>query len=227
MIDKLRKITDDIYDRIESLHAGMDRRHAMAIGAAAGVTIAAIIAVLTTWDTRHRRPEIFTEMAYSVAGESQADRSDLEGFPFADGRVQRPTPEGTVYFGQLGLTPWMFDRKKFEDLPKEQQDAINAIGIPSKIEQQDFDANLARGEQVYRMSCSPCHGRNADGQAPVNNYGMGAVPLRTTTKSDGAIYHQIVAGGSLMPSHADRVRPDDRWRVILYLRSLQGKYDEK
>ena len=70
-------------------------------------------------------------------------------------------------------------------------------------------------------------GRGSDGQAPVNNYGMGAVSLRNTAKTDGAIYHQIVAGGSLMPAHADRVRPDDRWRVILYLRSLQGKYDEK
>ena len=39
---------------------------------------------------------------------------------------------------------------------------------------------------------------------------------------DGQVFHIISRGQGIMPSHAAQVLPDDRWRVILYLRQLQG-----
>ena len=32
----------------------------------------------------------------------------------------------------------------------------------------------------------------------------------------------LARGQGIMPSHAAQVLPDDRWRVVLYLRGLQG-----
>jgi hypothetical protein len=40
--------------------------------------------------------------------------------------------------------------------------------------------------------------------------------------SGGQMFHIITYGQKNMPSHAAQVPPDDRWRVIAYVRSLQG-----
>jgi hypothetical protein len=38
---------------------------------------------------------------------------------------------------------------------------------------------------------------------------------------DGQIYHTITLGfGSMMP-HGAQIRPDDRWKLVLYVRKLQ------
>ncbi len=39
---------------------------------------------------------------------------------------------------------------------------------------------------------------------------------------DGQIYHIITRGQGIMPSHAAQVLLPDRWKVVLYLRQLQG-----
>jgi len=39
--------------------------------------------------------------------------------------------------------------------------------------------------------------------------------------ADGHIYRHITHGIGNMPSHESQIEREDRWRVILYLRSLQ------
>ena len=40
--------------------------------------------------------------------------------------------------------------------------------------------------------------------------------------ADGQIFHIVTYGQKNMPSYAAQVPLDDRWRVIAYVRSLQG-----
>jgi mono/diheme cytochrome c family protein len=39
--------------------------------------------------------------------------------------------------------------------------------------------------------------------------------------TDGQIYHIITMGRGLMASYAAQVEPDDRWKIILYIRKMQ------
>ena len=89
---------------------------------------------------------------------------------------------------------------------------------------QPTPVNLERGKEVYETICIVCHGPGGEGDGPI----IGRFPnppnlLAEHARSypDGRIYHVITRGQGLMPSHAVQVRPDDRWKTILYVRQLQ------
>lgn len=86
-------------------------------------------------------------------------------------------------------------------------------------------AALARGRQVYETMCLVCHGPQGAGDGPI----IGRFPNPPALTADharnlpdGQIYHIVARGQAIMPSHAAQVLPDDRWRVILHVRHLQG-----
>lgn len=84
---------------------------------------------------------------------------------------------------------------------------------------------LARGRQVYDTICTVCHGPKGEGDGPI----IGRFPNPPSLLAgharalpDGQIVHIISRGQGIMPSHAVQVLLEDRWRVLLYLRDLQG-----
>lgn len=128
------------------------------------------------------------------------------------GPALRVPPEGTV---PVGWVPFPYGPG-----PDEAKRAGLELANP-------FDAspeNLERGKRVFGSVCFVCHGMRGEGDGPI----IGRFPnppslLATRARSlpDGQIFHIITRGQGIMPSHAIQVRPDDRWRVILYLRQLQ------
>ena len=86
--------------------------------------------------------------------------------------------------------------------------------------------NIARGQYVFSNYCVVCHGAGGAGDGPlIPKYPN--PPAYQTEKSkalpDGTMFHVITLGRNNMPSHAAQVSPEDRWKVILYIRKLQGK----
>ena len=92
-------------------------------------------------------------------------------------------------------------------------------------------ANLVRrpdsrgGEELYLTYCAVCHGFQGAGDGPVREI----LPLSLLTAqargyNDGYIYSMIRYGRGRMPQYGDKiVRPDERWAVVDYVRSLQAK----
>ena len=84
---------------------------------------------------------------------------------------------------------------------------------------------LARGDVVFHTICVTCHGAAGEGDGPVVPR-FPAPPSLTAPHArglaDGQIFHIITRGQGLMPSHAAQVVPEDRWKVALYVRQLQG-----
>lgn len=86
-------------------------------------------------------------------------------------------------------------------------------------------ANLGRGKQVFENVCIVCHGPGGAGDGPV----IGRFPNPPSLTAahargypDGRIVHVISRGQGIMPPHAAQVLIEDRWRLVLYLRELQG-----
>lgn len=86
------------------------------------------------------------------------------------------------------------------------------------------EANLARGKQVFENVCIVCHGPRGEGDGTI----IGRFPnppsllaAHARALPDGQLFHVILRGQGIMPSHAAQVLPDDRWKVILHVRSLQ------
>jgi mono/diheme cytochrome c family protein len=86
-------------------------------------------------------------------------------------------------------------------------------------------ALLERGQQRYRIYCTPCHSELGDGNGMVVQRGFQRPPsyhserLRQATTQH--FYDVITHGYGVMYSLAGRVAPDDRWSIAAYIRALQ------
>ena len=126
---------------------------------------------------------------------------------FTDGRSARPLVENTVPRGSL------IEEDLF--VPKDS----NAFPLPLNMEL------LERGEDRYKIFCSPCHGLQGDGNGMVAVRGMKHPPSyhqdRLRQVPNGYIYDVITDGFGAMLGYSAQVPPRDRWAIVAYVRALQ------
>jgi mono/diheme cytochrome c family protein len=126
---------------------------------------------------------------------------------FGDGRSARPLLENTVARGSIANDEL--------SIPKES----NAFPLPVN------EQLLERGEDRYKVFCSPCHGLQGDGNGMVAMRGMKHPPSyhqdRLRQVPNGYIYDVITNGFGAMYGYSAQVPPRDRWAIIAYVRALQ------
>jgi mono/diheme cytochrome c family protein len=132
---------------------------------------------------------------------------------FGDHRSARPQVEGTVARGHLRT-----------DLARYTGKGANNIDVdtfPFAIARADLD----RGRERFNIYCTPCHGRLGDGNGMIVKRGFRQPPSyyidRLKQAPVGHYFDVVTNGFGAMPSYASRVAPDDRWRIIAYIRALQ------
>jgi len=163
----------------------------------------------TDRDLTQRNYEFMPEMVRSPAYETYAPNPNFE-----NGITLQATQPGTIPRGPLPL--------HYEPTIEEAVRAGEELRNPFSAK--DTDA-LARGAFVYKNYCSACHGPGGkgDGQVPQRGIPPPASLLaeNAVEMKDGQMFHVLTYGWRNMPSPAPQVSRDDRWRVILYIRSLQ------
>jgi mono/diheme cytochrome c family protein len=86
-------------------------------------------------------------------------------------------------------------------------------------------ALLERGQERFRIYCTPCHSELGDGHGMIVQRGFPPPPSyhidRLRTAPVGHFYDVITNGYGAMYSFADRVQPQDRWAIASYIRALQ------
>jgi len=89
--------------------------------------------------------------------------------------------------------------------------------------------SIAAGKQVYTRTCAPCHGTSGEG-GPGNDLIPAAPDLTDAMwdhgSSDGEIFTSIkngIAPDFNMTPFKDRLKDDDIWNVVIYLRSIAKK----
>jgi hypothetical protein len=126
---------------------------------------------------------------------------------FADGRSERPLVENTVARGSLANDEFA--------LPKDS----NNFPLPVTME------TLQRGEERYKIFCSPCHGLQGDGNGMIASRGMKHPPSyhidRLRNSPTGYYYDVMTNGFGVMYSYNAQIPPRDRWAIIAYIRALQ------
>jgi mono/diheme cytochrome c family protein len=150
---------------------------------------------------------------------------------YEDG-ANRPVPEGAVARGSLALNV---------TAPKAPATGPNANGgapvagedgFPFKFsddpetKKKELAAILDRGENRFNISCLPCHGKLGDGNGMVAMRGFRHPPTyhqdRLRNAPTSHFYDVISNGFGAMPTYADQLTPEDRWKVIAYIRVLQA-----
>ncbi len=126
---------------------------------------------------------------------------------FEDGRSERPLVENTVERGSLANDALF--------VPKDS----NSFPLPVDL------ALLERGEERYKIFCSPCHGLQGDGNGMVVMRGMKRPPSyhqdRLRQAPNGYFYDNITNGFGQMMGYSAQIPPRDRWAIIAYVRALQ------
>lgn len=86
---------------------------------------------------------------------------------------------------------------------------------------------IAAGKTVYGYYCTQCHGPQGDGRGTV---GQSFAPLPTDLggdyvqgQSDGQLFFRIGRGYRRHPPLSNTVSVEDRWAVIVYMRSIAGR----
>jgi mono/diheme cytochrome c family protein len=86
-------------------------------------------------------------------------------------------------------------------------------------------ALIERGQERFRIYCTPCHSELGDGRGMVVQRGFPPPPSYHTDRLREApvqhFYDVITNGYGAMYSFADRVQPEDRWAITAYIRALQ------
>ena len=86
-------------------------------------------------------------------------------------------------------------------------------------------ALLQRGQQRFRINCTPCHSELGDGNGMIVQRGFPAPPSyhieRLLQAPTQHFYDVMTNGYGAMYSFAGRVSPPDRWAIAAYIRALQ------
>jgi mono/diheme cytochrome c family protein len=154
--------------------------------------------------------DFIPDMVYSRAYETYSKNPN-----FKDSVTMRVPVNGTV---PIGFTPFHYTIDSLSRV-KAGKELVNPF-LPT-------DEVLSRGKIIFTTFCIGCHGILGKGDGQL--YSSGLYPLKprdisaapTAKLMDGQIYHTITLGfGSMMP-HGAQIRPEDRWKLVLYVRMLQ------
>lgn len=122
-------------------------------------------------------------------------------------------------------------------LPRTQQAAAQAPAAEFKIPPEEAKrpnpvrattASIASGKHLYTTQCAMCHGANGDGKGDLvadmkltlRDY---RDPASLKDMTDGELFYILTKGKGDMPGEEDRMKPEQRWDLINYIRSLAKK----
>jgi len=156
--------------------------------------------------------DYFPDMHYSPAYKTYSENPN-----FPDGKTMQKPIEGTVPMDKL---PFQYEKTEADELRAGRE--LKNPFLPDEI-------NIARGEIAYNAFCSQCHGVLGDGMGILFTSGKYLVPPanligeKVVKKPDGGIFHSVSVGFGVMGEHASIIRPEDRWKIILYMREVLQK----
>jgi mono/diheme cytochrome c family protein len=86
-------------------------------------------------------------------------------------------------------------------------------------------AVLERGQERFRIFCTPCHGELGDGRGMIVQRGFNPPPSfhsdEVRKKPVGHYFDVMTRGFGTMYSYASRIQARDRWAIAAYIRALQ------
>src|SRR6201996_7379359 len=182
-----------------------------------GIAVAAITATTVITACKDKRstgweyaPNMYEHIAYDP---DQANPN------FKDGKTAQKPPAGTIPVGFV-----KFDYSNTRD---GYDKASLEVTCPLPNNKQNFED----GAVLFSHFCSPCHGKDGQGDGLVVQHGFPAPPSYSKGQSsrggamkdltDGKIYHTITYGLNAMGSYASQLAPEERWKVVMYVHHLQ------
>jgi mono/diheme cytochrome c family protein len=131
----------------------------------------------------------------------------------------RGNPQGSVSIYGSAAPGFEYDRMPMP------QTITTMANIPNPVPADSASVN--RGRIQFQINCAVCHGPLGMANGPATKYGVAGIAIgagsnAANTLTDGYIFGMIRNGRGLMPPY-NRIEEPDRWDIVNYLRSIQGK----
>jgi mono/diheme cytochrome c family protein len=134
---------------------------------------------------------------------------------FKDSMSARRPVEGTIPRGSTYL-PYPYPNTP---------EGYEAAGRELKNPLERSAANLAEGKRLFEIFCVNCHGAEGKGDGSIVQNGKFPPPPSYSGQlkdlSEGKMFHSVTYGKNLMGSHASQVNQSERWKIIMYIQTLQ------
>ncbi|MBK6965884.1 MAG: cytochrome c [Bacteroidales bacterium] len=152
--------------------------------------------------------EYFPDMVHSLAYETYAVNPAM-----ADSQAMRLPAENTI---SREIIPYAYPNTP-EGRLQAAAELINPIEATPE--------NIKRGKEQFNIFCLGCHGELGNGDGYLFTSGRFAIkPASLISEKmlampDADIYHVISVGFNTMGAHAHMIRPDDRWKIALFVKN--------
>lgn len=156
------------------------------------------------------RSEMYEQPRYEPLELSSFFEDGSSARPLVAGTVARDDPRGAPPAGvsdEVFYTGWSQGKL--------------AESVPFLVDR----AVLERGQERFRIYCTPCHGELGDGRGMIVRRGFNPPPPYASEELRkqpiGHYFDVMTRGFGTMYSYASRIPPRDRWAIAAYIRVLQ------
>jgi cytochrome c len=168
-------------------------------------------------DSQSPGVEYMPDMYRSPAIEAYVD------YNFPDSATSLQAPDNSI---PRGYMPYAYDNT-LEGYELAGENLKNPLNLTER--------SISQGKVLYSNMCAHCHGKKGQGKGTITNAIYGAVPSYIDENpnrrgnraminlTEGHIYHTIMYGLNAMGPHSSLIRENDRWKIVAYVQTLQGK----
>ncbi len=164
---------------------------------------------VSSCDKNRNKPgySYFPDMEQSQAFETYTANPNWE-----NGRTNQLPVDGTV---PREMIPFDFEKTDVNRTWAGQELINPYAGDASAVDE---------GHRLYNIYCLHCHGEMGDGNGHLytsQKYLFKPADLNSEkirTHPDGEIFHVITVGFGVMGAHGAQVLPDERWKIVTYIR---------
>lgn len=106
------------------------------------------------------------------------------------------------------------------EVPEEERAKENPIEATAEA--------IEEGKATFEKQCVMCHGKEMKGDGPAAPMFQIQPPDLSTSEArarltDGEIFYKISVGKTPMPPMGAKLTEEERWKLVLYVRTLQAK----
>ena len=174
--------------------------------------------------------EYFDDMSRSQAIEAYVDYglvADNENESLKNTISARTPSFGTIPFNENKQMAEINMPFNYGSSEEERIRAGKEVNMPALYTSDELTikSNLEEGKRLYGIFCSHCHGEKGAGDGKVITVGgYPAAPPAYNTLQDrtpGSVFHTITYGKGGMGPHASQLNKDERWKVAMFVRTMQ------
>jgi mono/diheme cytochrome c family protein len=145
--------------------------------------------------------------------------------------VYRFTPIVPAFF--LLLLPFPVYAQEPSNAATAKTPSYSAIPVQASKEPNPVKStpeSLARAKKWWALDCEMCHGKNGDGKGETAKDMKLTIadftdPMTLKDRTDGEIFYIIKNGHNDMPAEGPRIKAEQNWDLVNYVRSFAKKKD--